>query len=573
MLLAHRGVGAIEIGSVHMRALVPEPHERSPYPFAQEDWRGLGPRRYGVVTGRRDPLQPRRSPGGVLIRNPRDESIGAGSDPRVGSELLGYRLEALLGRGGMGVVYRAHDPRLKRDVALKLLGTEYASDRRFRERFLSETEWAASLEHPNVIPIHDAGEVDGQLYLVMRLAHGGDLKRLLSEERSLEPRRAISICGQIADALDAAHARDLVHRDVKPSNVLLDQRGHVYLADFGLSRTLSEQANGSETRVSLGTPAYVAPEQIGGRGLDGRADQYSLACLLTECLTGKPPFPRSTEAAALFAHLEEDPRPVPGLERVLGRALAKNPRDRHESCAAFVDAAREALGIAESRARRWPLALAAVATALAAAAALGAFLIARGETPASPGTTGRLIRIDPAAGRVSATIRIGSEPVVLAAGESGIWIADRADGRVRRVDPATMQVALETPAHGKPTGIALAGERVFVANGPQDASAAVIDAATGTEENVISLAAGGYFVGSARVAAGGSGIWVAAGDRRVGRLDVTRSRIVDPTVIPGPLDERSHAYYSAVAAADDAVWVVATSSIRRCGGSTPQQET
>ena len=199
--------------------------------------------------------------------------------------------------------------------------------------------------------------------------------------------------------------------------------------------------------------------------------------------------------------------------------------------------AREALGIAHPRPRRWPLALAAVATALAAAAGLAAFLLARSEPAAGLETTGRLIRIDPAAGRVTATIPVGSEPVALAAGERGIWIADRADGRVRRVDPATKRIALETSAHGKPTGIGLAGERVFVANGPQDANAAVIDAATGSEENVVSLAAGGYFVGSAHVAAVGSDIWVAAGDRRVGRLDVTRSRLVDPIVIEGPRDE------------------------------------
>ena len=172
--------------------------------------------------------------------------MSVGTDPRVGTELLDYRLEALIGRGGMGVVYRAYDPRLKRDVALKLLAPEYASDERFRERFLSETERAASLEHPNVIPIHDAGEVDGQLYLVMRLAGGGDLKKLLAAEEKLEPRRAVEICEQVASALDAAHESGLVHRDVKPSNVLLDRRGHAYLADFGLSRKLSEQAPGFE---------------------------------------------------------------------------------------------------------------------------------------------------------------------------------------------------------------------------------------------------------------------------------------------------------------------------------------
>src|SRR5437868_1687623 len=134
----------------------------------------------------------------------------------------------------MGVVYRAFDPRLKRNVALKLVAPELASDARFRERFLSETEVAASLEHPNVVPIHDAGEVDGQLYLGMRYVGGSDLKTLLNEQGALEPERALAICAQLAGALDAAHARRLVHRDVKPSNVLLDNHEHAYLADFGL---------------------------------------------------------------------------------------------------------------------------------------------------------------------------------------------------------------------------------------------------------------------------------------------------------------------------------------------------
>src|SRR5947209_7652342 len=143
-------------------------------------------------------------------------------DPRIGTDLLGYRIEALLGRGGMGVVYRAHDPRLKRNVALKLVAPELSGDERFRERFLFETELAASLEHPNVVPIHDAGEVGGQLYLAMRYVEGSDLNALLREEGALEPARALAVCSQVADALDSAHERGLVHRDVKPSNVLLD---------------------------------------------------------------------------------------------------------------------------------------------------------------------------------------------------------------------------------------------------------------------------------------------------------------------------------------------------------------
>ena len=184
------------------------------------------------------------------------------TDPRIGTELLGYRIEALLGRGGMGVVYLAYDPRLKRRVAVKLVAPELSGDEHFRERFLAETEVAASLEHPNVVPIHDAGEVEGQLYLVMRYVEGRDLKTLLREEGALEPARALAICTQLAGALDTAHERGLVHRDVKPSNVLLDSREHVYLADFGLARRLTEPGLPTGQALSLGTPAYAAPEQI-----------------------------------------------------------------------------------------------------------------------------------------------------------------------------------------------------------------------------------------------------------------------------------------------------------------------
>ena len=270
-------------------------------------------------------------------------------DSRIGSELHGYRLEALIGRGGMGVVYRAHDPRLKRDVALKLLAPELAEDRAFRDRFLRESELAAALEHPNVVPIHDVGETDGQLFIVMRLVEGRDLRALLREGGKLEPWRALELCSQVAAALDAAHEGGLVHRDVKPSNVLVDRRDHAYLADFGLTRRLSDPSVLLEHGLSFGTPAYVAPEQIRGGEVDGRADQYSLGCVLYECLAGEHLFPRSTEAAVLFAHLEEAAPATPGLESVLPRALAKSPADRYESCASLVDAARNALGIPHAR--------------------------------------------------------------------------------------------------------------------------------------------------------------------------------------------------------------------------------
>jgi YVTN family beta-propeller protein len=482
--------------------------------------------------------------------------MSVGTDPRVGTELLDYRIEALVGRGGMGVVYRAYDPRLKRDVALKVLAPEYASDERFRRRFLSETEQAAALEHPNVIPIHDAGEADGQLYLVMRLADGGDLKGVLEAERTLDPRRAIAVCTQLADALDAAHARGLVHRDVKPSNVLLDPRGHVYLADFGLSRRLAEQAPGFDAGLSLGTPAYVAPEQIEGKHVDGRADQYSLACLFQECLTGGPPFARATEAAVLFAHLEEPPSGPPGLEHVMARALAKNPSARYPTCAEFIEDARHALGVEVETRRRWPVALAAVAIA-AIAAALAAFLLTQGETSSEPQTTGRLVRIDPTKNEPVGTIPIGNEPNAVASGPTGVWVANRGDGTVWRIDPRTNVVSLRASAHGKPTDLVVTATRAVVVNGPQDANVTVIDGATGREENVVSLATGGFFAGSVAIGADDVDVWLAGADRRVGRLNfISTSTVEKPLYLAPPADEGSDAYFSAVAVADDAAWVV-----------------
>src|SRR5712671_6801333 len=210
----------------------------------------------------------------------------AGSELASGSELAGYRIESLLGRGGMGVVYRARDLALDRNVALKLLAPELAQDMRFRERFLRESRLAASLDHPAIVPIYDAGEVAGRLYIAMRLVEGTDLKRLLAEQGALEPAAALALLEQVADALDAAHERGLVHRDVKPSNVLVDSRGHCYLADFGLSRRLADLPSPGGPGRSLGTVDYVAPEQIRGEQLDGRADLYSLGCLLYECLSG-----------------------------------------------------------------------------------------------------------------------------------------------------------------------------------------------------------------------------------------------------------------------------------------------
>src|SRR3954453_2804394 len=286
----------------------------------------------------------------------------------------GYSVEALIGRGGMGEVYRATDERLGRPVALKVLAEGVAGDDRSRARLLEESRRAASLDHPNVVPVYEAGQAGGRLFLAMRYVAGIDLQALLRREGALEPARAIAIAAQVADALDAAHRRGLVHRDVKPSNVLLDHahgRDHAYLADFGLTQSMSDR--GPADGQFMGTVDYVAPEQIRGDAVDGRADQYGLACLLFECLTASVPYRAASGMGALFAHLEE---PVPRLSErrvglpdelddVFARALAQNPGERFERCTAFVDAARGALGL-EARAARLSRGVVALVVALAA---------------------------------------------------------------------------------------------------------------------------------------------------------------------------------------------------------------
>jgi serine/threonine protein kinase len=246
-----------------------------------------------------------------------------------GATFAGYRIESVVGRGGMGVVYRATDVRLERPVALKLVAPELAEDELFRRRFLREPKLAAALDHPHVVPIYEAGEHDGQLYLAMRFVDGSDVRTLLRSEGGLSPERCLAILADVAGALDAAHRRGLVHRDVKPANVLVDADGHAYLTDFGVTKQLG--GDSTDTGRIVGTLDYAAPEQIRGEDVDGRADGYALACVLYECLTGGPPFHRGSEAETLWAHMQDPVPPVPGrpaLDPVFRKALAKEPRDR-----------------------------------------------------------------------------------------------------------------------------------------------------------------------------------------------------------------------------------------------------
>ena len=274
-----------------------------------------------------------------------------------GSRVAGYRLEEQVGAGGMAVVYRARDERLGRLAALKIMAPAMATDALFRQRFTRESRAAAAVDHPHIIPVYEAGEADGVLFIAMRFVGGGDVGSLLRREGPLPPARAASFISPVASALDAAHAAGLVHRDVKPANMLLDTHpgrpDHVYLSDFGLSKGV-QSGRMTASGQFLGTPDYIAPEQIEGLPVDGRADQYALACAAFELLTGTVIFARDEGWATVWAHLNSPPPPVtavrpdlsPAVNQVLARALAKAPQDRYASCQQFADALREALGLA-----------------------------------------------------------------------------------------------------------------------------------------------------------------------------------------------------------------------------------
>ena len=272
----------------------------------------------------------------------------------VGTRIGNYRIEAYLDRGGMASVYEATDLHLNRRVALKLLVGELAENSDFRARFVRESRFAASLEHPNIVPIYDAGEIDGLLYIAMRLVRGTNLAGFIGSAGALEPARALDLLAPAASALDAAHAAGLIHRDVKPANFLLatgrEGHQHVYLADFGLTKRASALAELTVSGTFAGTMDYSSPEQIRGDKLDSRSDLYALGCVAYECLTGSPPFVRDDQAALLWAHLAIDPPPVSAhcqdltrADAVMARCLAKSPKDRFETCGQFIDALSDAV--------------------------------------------------------------------------------------------------------------------------------------------------------------------------------------------------------------------------------------
>ena len=421
-----------------------------------------------------------RLPGRDVVRLIRPASSGPGegvetasimSDVPPYNELGGYRIERLLGRGGMSAVYLAEHVRLKRKVALKVLSPELARDERFRERFIRESELAASLEDPNVLPIYEAGEQDGVLFIAMRYLDGTDLKTLLEQEAPLKPDRVAAILGQVASALDAAHAKGLVHRDVKPGNILVTRTASsppadlAFLVDFGLTKRAASDSGLTGTGVFAGTLSYAAPEQFEGGPLDGRTDVYSLGCVLFECLTGVPPFRKEQDAALMHAHLSEPPpsamalRPdlPPAIDGVVARAMAKPPDQRYQTAGDLAASVRDALTGEGSQppgppGRNPRVRLAVVAALALIVAAIAVVVLTRdegapGKSPSPSASTsgvalgeapppGSLVRIVPETGAIDLTIEdlTGLEPTrpvdpTIAVGEGGVWFYSASTSR------------------------------------------------------------------------------------------------------------------------------------------------
>jgi ABC-type branched-subunit amino acid transport system substrate-binding protein/streptogramin lyase/predicted Ser/Thr protein kinase len=480
-----------------------------------------------------------------------------------GSTFAGYRVESLLGRGGMGVLYRATDLSLDRPVALKLIAPELAEDERFRSRFLKEPRLAAALDHPHVVPIYEAGEHEGQLFLAMRYVEGSDLKSVLEHEGKLAPERALAVLAQVADALDAAHRRGLVHRDVKPANVLLDEDRHAYLTDFGVSKQLGGLS--TDTGRVVGTLDYLAPEQIRGEKVDGRADCYALACVLYECLDGAPPFRHETEAQTLWAHMQEPPPGVPGypeLDPVLRRGLDKEKEGRYASCGELVAAASSALGFEPParRARRLRvgrrLLLAGGVLLLAAVAAAGVRELTRDEESAggvvqvAPDSVGVL---DPASNRVVDQVPIPGPSLVAAHGRS-VWVSNTTR-TLARIDGDKLSVTKVVPASATADDLVATTDAVWLLD-LEGRVLVKVDAAYGSVAKRVPLRAvkRPAYQSGAGVDAGRGAVWVAPGTRRLLKLDQRDAQVVKTVELRRPLDD--------VAVGAGAVWAISSASAR-----------
>jgi serine/threonine protein kinase/DNA-binding beta-propeller fold protein YncE len=471
----------------------------------------------------------------------------------VGERLGGYAIEAIAGSGGMGVVYRARELGVGRPVALKVIKPALARDRSFRERFEREARLAARIEHPNVVPVYQAGEDAGRLYIAMRYVDGIDLATLLGERGRLAPAEAVAVVTQVARALDAAHERGLVHRDVKPANVLLSG-AHAYLTDFGLTVSTSAEGKLTGTGVVVGTVAYVAPEQIRGGDVDGRADVYSLAALLHHCLTGQVPFLVEHELDALAAHLASPPpRPsaiaagVPAaFDRVVAWGMAKPPDGRPASPGALAAAAAAAargarVSGAPRRTRPGRTRAMVVLGVVAIAASTVAVVIS--SSGSGPPPTRPPSRLGPA-------WHVSDVPEHVAVAGGWVWTKPTFGGFLQRIDPRTGSSRAIPPAAdlgggGFPDLVAGAGALWTTQSLNPSGGVTKLDPRTGGGLGRAGLA------GARRVVATDDGVWATAIVRGRGTLARIDPRSV--TVTAGPVGTGRRP--AAVAAAGDGVWV------------------
>jgi YVTN family beta-propeller protein len=453
--------------------------------------------------------------------------LGAGS--RVGE----YVIEEEIGRGGMGVVYRARHDRLDRLVALKVIAPEMAGDVTFRGRFDRESRLAASIEHPHAVPLYEASEADGTVFIAMRLIDGQDLRSILRGESWLEAERAAALMDQVGGALDAAHARGLVHRDVKPANLLIGYesgREWAYLTDFGLTKSITAAATEmTESGKWMGTADYASPEQIQGHELDARSDVYSLGCVFYETLTGRIPFERDEPVAKLWAHVNDAPpkvsdaltEPSPALDAVVERAMAKKPTDRYPSAGDFGRAALAAsrgdqptvpersvargeaapesqTGLAtrltrpiadltrgsdrvHGRRPGWLVPL--VSLVLLAIVGAGAVTLLGGGDDDGGGGGGTSLPER----EVLPDIDVGSSPLSVAFGNGSAWVTNEDDGTVTRIDGESGKpLGRPIEVGEKPSNIRLGAGSVWVANSGSD-TVSRIDPRTNSEEEEIKV--------------------------------------------------------------------------------------
>ncbi len=420
-----------------------------------------------------------------------------------GDVFAGHRIEREVGRGGMGVVYLAEHLRLERKVAIKILNPEFARDEAFLRRFIRESRLAAGLYHENIVQVFDAGEVDGVAYISMRFVDGTDLAALLRSVGTLTPGETVDIAGQVASALDFAHERGLVHRDVKPANILLeaaraDGKRKAFLGDFGVTKLVSGEVT-TESGQFVGTLDYTAPEQIRGTQVDGRADQYSLACVLFQCLAGGIPFPRDADVPKMFAHIQDPPPSLagrglaagPAVDEVIRRAMAKRPADRFEMCVEFVVAAADALDV--------PRTPRASMTHVEARPPITAPIPA---PPAGDGGRPRRSR------RVRRTAVALLSTLVLLAGAAGAFILTRGDGGTRPPATPTVTGSSRTSPSPLPFPVSIAWVRVpnrggifggaadqginRVIAGPNGVVAVGVDANTGEDDAAVWISPDGW---------------------------------------------------------------------------------